>query len=174
MPTPMISAAWCREHGACYSDAKLAELLPQPITLVEALRREDVPAVDRCWVFFAAATTEQQKAVTDRIVTRAVETHALRCGIPAVEAWARKWLDGSDLSYQAAAAAAAAAAGWAAAVAWEEVRAEAAWASAARAAARAAAAAAWAEVRAEAERQRQVEDMIAVIEASGPDQMEDE
>jgi hypothetical protein len=34
----------------------------------------------------------------DTFVDRAVETHCLSCGVPAVELWAAKWLDGSDRS----------------------------------------------------------------------------
>ena len=38
----------------------------------------------------------------ERIVTRAVTNHALHCGIPVVEAWAKKWLSGEDRMYNAA------------------------------------------------------------------------
>jgi hypothetical protein len=85
----------------------------------------------------------------ERIVRRAVETHALRCGVAAVESWAAAWLSGADRTEQAAARAAVAAA----------VAAVAAWA-AANAAARAADA--WAaDAAAREELELQLADILA-------------
>ena len=46
-----------------------------------------------------------QKRFTDITVDRAVKKHCLNCGIKNVEAWASRWLDGSDRSCTAAYAA---------------------------------------------------------------------
>lgn len=129
-----------------------------------------------------ALTPEQRVAWLERVVWRAVETHALDCGIDEVEAWAQGWLGGVDRSVEAADAAARAVAD---AAAWAVADVAAVWAAlwAARAVAEAEWAewAAWAleaaEYAAEAavercvaeaarkeERQRQVADLIAVME----------
>lgn len=70
------------------------------------------------------------KRAIDVIVDRAVKNYALHCGIPAVEQWAQKWLDGTDRSQSAAWAATWAAAGAAAGnAAWAATRSawDAAW-----------------------------------------------
>ena len=146
----MVAERPCPE----YTRERMAELWAgrEALTLAEIL---DVPiaAQDRVWVAClpAALPAAVQDAWLERIVSRAVTTHALRCGIPAVEVWAQSWLDGTDRTGAAARAAAreaAWAAAWAAraarAAAWEAARA-AAWAAAgaADAAAEAAAGAAW-------------------------------
>jgi hypothetical protein len=135
----------------------------------------DISAADRIW----AALQDDSIAgrVVERIVTRAVTTHALTCGVPAVEAWAARWLDGTDRSGEAAEAAWVAA--WVARAAWaaEAARAaevaeaaeaartaEAAWVARAAAAAEVAGAA----VRA-AERDHQLADIRAVLDEDGGD-----
>ena len=99
----------------------------------------DIPVADRVWA--ALHDPIIRPRVVERIVTRAVTTHALTCGIPAVETWARRWLSGEYRTQAAARAAARAAA------------------EAARAAAEAARAAAWA-----AEWARQFADIRAVLD----------
>lgn len=52
----MITADWCREHDACYSDEELDELFPTPITLQEVLTLDSgewakVPFRDRLWIW---------------------------------------------------------------------------------------------------------------------------
>ena len=104
----------------------------------------DIPAVDRIWAALHDPIIGPR--VVERIVTRAVTTHALTCGVPAVETWARRWLSGDDRTQAAACAAGAAEAAGAARAAG------AAWAAEAAEAARAAGAAraAWAARAAEA------------------------
>lgn len=48
--TLMISVAWCQMHDACYSDERLARILPKPMALIDFLRRDDIPAKDRVLV----------------------------------------------------------------------------------------------------------------------------
>jgi len=43
-----------------------------------------------------------QAAWLERVVTRAVTTHALHCGVPAVEQWAMRWLSGENRTARAA------------------------------------------------------------------------
>jgi len=105
-----ITAEWNKEHLACYPDKRLARLYDRPMELRDVLTRKDgpwdeVPAKDRMWVFWRAATQAQQAATLERIVTRAVTNHCLTCGIAAVEKWAAKWLSGEDRSGKAAKAA---------------------------------------------------------------------
>lgn len=64
----------------------------------------DIPAANRLWVAWRTLPAVHAQAALDRIVTRAVRTHALVCGVPAVEAWAVRWLDGSDRTEAAGAA----------------------------------------------------------------------
>ena len=159
-----------------YTRERIAELWAgrEALSLLDIL---DVPiaAQDRVWVAClpAALPAAVQDAWLERIVSRAVTTHALRCGIPAVEVWAQSWLDGTDRT-GAAARAAARAAAWAAA---EAARAA---GEAAREAARAARAAAWAAVEAAgaaareaareaawaaraAEREQQIDDLRQIL-----------
>jgi len=140
----------------------------------EELAELDIPIEDKIWVFLH---TKHAPEITERIVTRAVTNHALTCGLPEVETWAKRWLDGTDRSEAAAAAAEDRAAdraaedrAAAAAAVWAAWAARAAVARVARAAAesgaRAAAAAVWArEVRAvwAAERKLQLADCLAVM-----------
>jgi hypothetical protein len=94
----------------------------------------DIPAADRVWAALQAGP--HVPVAVEAIVRRAVEAHALHCGIAEVEAWAARWLSGEDRSEAAAWAARAVLAAGAAAEAWVE-----AWTGAA---ARAAEPAAWA------------------------------
>ena len=136
----------------------------------------DIPAADRVWAALQDHTIAPR--VVERIVTRAVTTHALTCGIPAVETWARRWLSGEDRT-QAAADAAEWAAAWAAARAAAWAARAAAWAAEAARAAEwaatwAAAEAAGAAARA-AEWARQFADIRAVLdeEAAGRQEARD-
>ena len=123
------------------------------LTLLEVLHL-DIPPQDRLWVAFRpkALTKKQTAAFLEKTVTRAVTNHALHCGIPGVERWAQKWLDGSDRSESAARSAA-----WSAWSAWSA--AESAARSAAESDAESAARSAWS-----AEYELQVADLKAVLE----------
>jgi hypothetical protein len=85
-----------------YDEARITKLWGKhkSRTLAEILRDRRIPLADRMWCVWRkdALTKPQAKAVLDRIVTRAVTNHALKCGIPKVEAWAHGWLDGTDRS----------------------------------------------------------------------------
>ena len=126
-----------------YTRERIAELWAgrPALTLLEIF---DLPisAEHRMWpVWRSGALTElQQRTVLTRIVTRAVERHALKCGVVRVERWADDWLAGRDRT-----AARAAGAAWAAEAAWAAGAAGAAWA-------------AWSP-----EYTRQIEDMRAVL-----------
>ena len=127
----------------------------------------DIPDADKVWVL----TRRHWPAWIECILTRAVRHHVLSCGVPQVEQWAARWLDGTDRSADASKAAARAASSAASSAAWaaraaaraaEAAEAEAAaWAEAAEAEAAAWAAAAAA---AAAERARQVQDARDLLE----------
>ena len=107
----MIDARWCRERGACYSDKRLAALFDRPMGVPEVLTRRDgrwrrVPARDRMWVFFRAASQAAQAVVATQAADRQVRAHCLHCGIKTVERWAARWLSGEDRSAAAARASA--------------------------------------------------------------------
>ena len=128
----------------------------------------DIPPSDIVWVACRGLGDQDRETWLELIVTRAVTSHALRCGIPDVEAWARNWLSREDRTADAAEAARAIAAARAAARAAADVAARAAWAAADAAEAAytgAAANAAWATRAAAeaAERQLQVEDLRTVL-----------
>jgi hypothetical protein len=146
-----------------YDKARIARLWGKrkSRTLVEILRDRRIPPADRMWPVWrkGALTKAQAKTVLDRIVTRAVTNHALRCGVPAVEAWAHGWLDGTDRSRTNAYAAA-----YAAAYADYAAYAAAAAACADYDAAYAAAAAANAAAADDVEHRLQIADVLAVIE----------
>ena len=102
-----ITAKWNIDHRACYSASQLASLYDRPMVLRDVLTRTDGPwddvlAEDRMWVFWRAATQDQQATTLDRIVTRAVTNHCLTCGTKVVEQWAARWLSGKDRSGKAA------------------------------------------------------------------------
>jgi hypothetical protein len=132
-----------------------------------------IPAEDRIWASLQSG--DHVPVAVEAIVRRAVESHAVGCGIPEVEEWAQRWLSGEDRTTEAA---------WAAQeVSWASARAAAqqTWAPtwAARAAAQqtwaptwAARAAAWAayaavleaaEAAHAAERDRQIKDIRAAV-----------
>jgi hypothetical protein len=69
------------------------------VSLLEALDA-DVPPEDLVWLATTpwVLTPLQRDAWLSVIVGRAVRQHALRCGIPTVEQWARNWLSGIDRS----------------------------------------------------------------------------
>ena len=125
----------------------------------------DIPDAHIVWVLTRPGVLPRQvcQAAIERIVERAVRTHALGS---CIDAWARAWLDGTDRTEQAAAAA------WAAAAAARAVRAAWAASDAAAAAAAEVAAVVWAtsqEAEAEArdaERALQVQNFRAAIEAA--------
>jgi hypothetical protein len=126
-----------------------------------------IPAEDRIWASLQSG--DHVPVAVEAIVRRAVESHAVGCGIPEVEKWARRWLSGEDRTTEAAWAAQEVS--WASARAAENAARAAAqqtWAPtwAARAAARAAWAATdatWATAEEAAERDRQIKDIRAAV-----------
>jgi hypothetical protein len=153
-------------EGACYSVEQIRALWGKnrKLSLAQILVL-DIPAADRMWVVWRpeSLTPQQRQTVIERIVTRAVRMYAL----PALstQQWATRWLTGEDRTREAA---------WAAEASWAAAEAAASWAAgvaaeawvaaagpAARAAARAEAAAAWA--AAGAEYDRQIQDVLDVL-----------
>ncbi len=66
----------------------------------------DIPPEDIIWVACRGLGDQERETWLDLIVTRAVTSHALHCGIPVVETWARNWLSGEDRTAGVAAEAA--------------------------------------------------------------------
>ncbi len=89
----------------CYSRERIEQLFAgrEQLTLLEIL---DLHISDRDKAWVCARENEYRTEWIARVVTRAVETHALRCGVPAVEQWAARWLSGEDRSDAAVYAAA--------------------------------------------------------------------
>ena len=52
----------------------------------------DIPAADRVWALLEDGP--HIAPAVELIIARAVKTHALHCGVPAVERWAARWLSG--------------------------------------------------------------------------------
>jgi hypothetical protein len=126
-----------------YTRKRIEELFSgrESIT-AEELAELDIPIEEKIWFFLQS---EHAPEIVERIVTRAVTNHALTCGIPEVEAWAGRWMDGTDRSRESAVAAEAAT--WATAdAAWATEAATLATADAAWAAEAAATRATWAAV----------------------------
>ena len=142
MKTLTLSDIMALRPCAAYPESRVRELWGdrESLSLIEILRL-DIPAEDRLWVLTRDGVCDRDvlRRWAGAIADRAVRTHCLTCGVPAVESWARGWLDGTARTYAAADAA------YAAAYA----------ATDAVYAARAADA---------AERNRQVEDLIALLE----------
>lgn len=97
-----------REDGERYSDANLEKIFRgrKSLTIKEVLRLR-IPDADKVWVATrpGVMTRDQASAWLDLVITRAVRTHALRCGTESVEEWARRWLSGEDRTTAAAEAA---------------------------------------------------------------------
>lgn len=157
-----------REDGERYDDEYLDRTLPK--TPMEISRMRSIPTEDRIWVLLRPEVLgEHFKPVVYDIVDYQVREQCLHCGIPAVEAWADRWLSGEDRTESSVWAAAWAAWGaarsteaalWSVWAAWSATRsaADAVWA--AEAAAMAAEAAADADAASDAERQRQLRIII--------------
>ena len=81
----------------CYSRERIEQLAGgrKRLTLLEILDL-DISDKDKVWV--CARDNEYRAEWIERVITRAVETHALRCGVPVVEQWAARWLSGADRS----------------------------------------------------------------------------
>lgn len=169
-----IDAKWNRDHGACYSDERLAELYDRPMTVFEVLTRRDgpwadVPAVDRIWV--ASHRDVMPRAIRLEWLARMVERAlglvespdqrsvaviaALRADRVTndVCAAARAASDASDASDAA----------WAARAAASAAARDAAWAASADSAA--ASDAAWA--ASDAELERQIGDLASLLGKDG-------
>ena len=134
------------------------------LTLPQILRLK-ISAEDRLWAAWRLLTTEQSQRAIELIVTRAVLSHAVACGVAKVEEWAINWLSGEDRSRASAYAAAVAYAdaAYAAAIAYADAAYVAA-AAAAAAYAYAAYAAVYAAAYAYQERELQVADILTVLE----------
>jgi hypothetical protein len=97
--------------GPCeaYPESRVLELWQgkNSLTALEILSL-DIPPEDRLWVMMRNGVlpdgTLRQFANTT--ADRAVRNHCLTCGVPAVEAWARNWIDGTNRTTYAAYAAA--------------------------------------------------------------------
>jgi len=91
-----------------YPESRVRELWGdrESLTLVEILQL-DIPAEDRIWVLTRDGVCSRDVLVAwmNRVADRAVRSYCLECGIAAVEAWARGWLDGTDRTRGAAEAA---------------------------------------------------------------------
>jgi len=114
-------------ENPCYTEARVRRLFEGRRRLSwKAVLRLKIPSRDKTWLIARLCIP----AWTERVVTRAITTHALKCGMPKVEQWAAGWLAGEDRTVEAAGAAAGAAveaaAGVAGTVGTEEV-AEVAW-----------------------------------------------
>lgn len=129
----------------------------------EELLALPISAEDRIWAACRVFPKQVIKRWLDTIVTRAIKQHALRCGIPSVETWAKKWLSGKDRTEKSAGAAAEAAAEEAARSAVWAARA-AAWAAADAADAAVSADAAW-RAAVLAEREQQIKDLRDALKA---------
>ena len=123
-----------------YPNYRVHQLVPGPGLTPLEIAALLIPPEDRVWVLLRPEVLGEHgfQVALDRIVTRVVTNHALHCGVPEVELWAQRWLDGTDRTGAAACSAASAA--------WTEEQEAAARAAkmAAWAAAEAARAAAWA------------------------------
>jgi hypothetical protein len=147
----------------CYTRNRVAELWGQLEALdVPQILALDIPAAHRMWAVWRLLTREQAQHGLELIVTRAVMTHAVACGVPKVEAWALDWLRREDRSRTAAYSAAAYSAASAAYSAAADADAYSA-ADAASAAAYSAAAAAYSADAREAERLAQIADILTVL-----------
>lgn len=86
-------------HGPCsdYTRNRLIELWAgrEFLTALDICDLDIQPA-DRCWALARIMTPEQCTAWCERFFSRVVKTHALHCGIEAVEQWAARWLSGED------------------------------------------------------------------------------
>jgi len=110
----------------CMSRAEVERIvgdgLPVTSDTVRQVRARGVSDDDIVWAACRALDASTRTAWLERVVTRAVTTHALHCGVPAIESWARRWLGGEDRTAESARAAAraarAATAAWAAPAAW--------------------------------------------------------
>lgn len=157
MQTWTVDEMLAHHPCATYDRARLTNLWAgrERLSVLDILDL-DIPAADRVWAALQAGP--HVAPAVERIVTRAVSTHALHCGVPEVEAWAARWLSGEDRTAAAAAAAAAVeaveSASWAAS--WAARAARASWAAAR--AARAARA-----VEEAAEYSHQIDDIRAAV-----------
>ena len=93
----------------CYTRARVVELWGprRGLTALDILDL-DIPAQDRLWALWRVLPETERAQAIDLTVERAVMTHCVACGVPAVEAWAQAWLSGEDRSATAASAATAA------------------------------------------------------------------
>ena len=81
-----------------YPDDRVHQLGPAIGLTPLEIAALDIPHADRVWVLLRPEVLGERGLQTapDRIVTRAVTNHALHCGVPVVEGWAQRWLDGTD------------------------------------------------------------------------------
>lgn len=103
MPSWTVDEMLAEEPCDRYDRERIAKLCAgkPSLTLLEILDHPDIPDEDKVWVACRDKNPTRHVAI-EVIVTRCVTNHALHCGIPAVEAWAQKWLSGEDRSSRAA------------------------------------------------------------------------
>ena len=102
-----ITRELLRKWNACYSDAQIAELVPESgLTPMEVADMDRVPVADRIWVLLRHEVLgEALVMVVDQIAEDAIRCVVGRSGVPEWEEWAQAWLAG-DRAYAAASAAA--------------------------------------------------------------------
>ena len=95
-------------YEPCYRRERVEELFAGRTEMtIREICVVDVSAKDRVWLLTHDGVLDadmRDKWIT-MIVTRAITNHALHCGIPEVEHWAREWLSGADRSSESAHAA---------------------------------------------------------------------
>ncbi len=174
MNMPTFTLDGVLEAKPCLTSSEVRELWGdrESAAALDVIDAEHVKEADRVWLLCKvkkALPAEIRTRWINRTVTRAVTTHALPH--PVTREWAERWLSGEDRSREsvrAAADAADAAAAWAAESAWAAA-ADAAWAAAAAAEsawAAASAGAAWLQAR-DTEYQRQLDDLLELLEGKG-------
>ena len=88
-----------------YPESRVRELWQgkDALTLVEILRLP-IPELDRIWVLTRPNVCDRDPLLrwVNGVADRAVRNHCLNCGNEVVEAWAHRWLDGTDRSYRSA------------------------------------------------------------------------
>ena len=164
MNNPYLTLKRVIAFGPCHSAETIRAWYPdrKRVRLRTVLRDDRIEYDDKIWIAARAIQRPAFEEWLELVVERAIRRVVGRSGCPAWEAWAARWLDGTDRSAKAA--------GAAADVVWDAKRHAKAYAAAraARAAATAHAdayAAPWAARAARAakkERDRQIAELLAI------------
>ena len=156
-----------------YEHDQIQKIIGDGLSPLELCNLKDIPAEDRLWVLFQVVSKDVVKKALHRTVRRAVENHALHCGVDEVEKWASEYLagDASAVSAESTVSAASAASAESTVSAASAARAESTVSAASAASAAWAASAASAE---SAERELQIQDFIAELERTDKDATTDD